>query len=87
MKVTNNNRVVLGVDFGATFLKALLSDSTGQVHGRFVESSDSAKGPDVVLQRIVNLVNGAKTVAAAKALRMSGVGIGVCAPVDYRGRR
>ena len=75
--------VVLGLDFGATNLKALLVDKNGQSHHRFIEPSSIEEGHQATLQRIVRLVKLALQKAQSKNLQMKGIGVGVCGPVNY----
>lgn len=79
----DRRRVVLGVDFGATNLKALIVDKEGQVHQRFMERSEPEHGPESTLRRIVELVERAKNVADSASLQLTDVGIGVCGPVSH----
>ena len=76
-------RAVLGVDFGASNLKALLVDSDARVYERFIEPSEPELGPEHVLKRIVALVNRARRIASTAGLPLTDVGIGVCAPVNH----
>jgi glucokinase len=76
-------RVVLGVDFGATNLKALLVDVEGHVYQSFIEPSESSHGPEAALNRIVKLIKRAGKYADSSGLKITDVGIGVCGPVNH----
>jgi glucokinase len=76
--------VVLGIDFGATNLKALLLDPTGRVRARYSEPSEPAQGPVATLGRVIALVRRAREKSLLEGFRLEGVGVGVCGPVDHR---
>lgn len=83
METIDRKQVVLGIDFGATNLKALLVDSEGKEYQRFKEDSKPEDGPDETLNRIVELVKRAKKKANSAGLQLTGIGIGVCGPVNH----
>ncbi|MDZ7289881.1 MAG: ROK family protein [candidate division KSB1 bacterium] len=83
MENRDRRQVVLGVDFGATNLKALLLDKDGQVYQRFIERSEPERGPEATLQRIVDLVKRARKESDSADLELTGVGIGACGPVNH----
>ena len=83
-KTKSNRRAVIGVDFGATNLKALVIDEQGKVHARFVVPSQVDQGPRRTVKRIADLIKTAETKAKSAGLSITDVGIGVCAPVDQR---
>jgi len=80
---SDTDEVVLGVDFGATNLKALLVDGGGHVHQEFIRPSLSEHGLGEALPRIIRLMEDAQRSADAIGRRIKAVGIGVCAPFDH----
>jgi glucokinase len=76
-------RVVLGIDFGATNLKALLLDKEGRIYQQFIERSEPNLGPESTLKRIVDLIRRAEKKADSTGLRLTDIGIGVCGPVNH----
>jgi glucokinase len=74
---------VLGVDFGATNLKALIIDRDGKKLEEFIEPSEPQRGPEATLRRIADLIKRAQNSAVAANLQIIGVGIGACGPIDH----
>ena len=68
---------VLGIDLGATNIKAVVASPAGNVCHREVRPSDVAEGPEATLRRVVEL---AREMRAAQPF--GAMGIGVCGPVD-----
>ena len=75
--------VVLGVDFGATNLKALIIDKNGKKLEEFIEPSEPQRGPEATIGSIVKLIKRAESKANSINHQMIGVGIGVCGPIDH----
>lgn len=75
-------RAVIGIDFGATNLKALLVDEKGRVHQQCVTPSKVHEGPGRTVKRVVELITSTERKAKLAGLTVTDVGIGVCAPVD-----
>ena len=77
----NKKDLIIGVDFGATFIKVGLLD----IHGHIVrKSAFSSKGyisRDKLIERIALEVN---TIMASERPRVLGLGAGVPGPVDYK---
>jgi len=74
--------VVVGVDIGATFMEIGLADLGGQVLDHLGEAVDVAQGPDVVLSRVEQAIDGllARNPGVGQ---IWGVGIGVPGPVEF----
>jgi glucokinase len=73
---------VLGVDFGATNLKALIVNENGRKIEECLEPSEPERGPENTLGRIIDLINRARQKALSANYRIIRVGMGVCGPVD-----
>ena len=84
MKDKPKTGAVIGMDFGATNLKAIVVDEAGQVHERCVTPSRVHEGPGRTLERIAELVTTMEGKARQAGLSVTDVGIGVCAPVDLQ---
>lgn len=82
MSDERSERVALGIDFGATNLKALIIDEDGNIRFRFIEPSTPELGVEPLLKRLVDLAVLVKQKAASAAMQLTGIGIGVCGPVD-----
>ncbi|HEX7774435.1 MAG TPA: ROK family protein, partial [Pyrinomonadaceae bacterium] len=82
VKTKPKARAVIGMDFGATNLKALVVDEKGQVHQRCVIPSRVHEGPRRTLKRVAELIASTERKAGLAGLSVTDVGIGVCAPVD-----
>jgi len=81
---SNRSRVVLGIDFGATNLKALLMDKEGQIYQRFLESSEPERGPDATLNQIIDLAERARKDADSLGLNLTDIGIGTCGLINVK---
>jgi glucokinase len=73
--------LIVGVDFGATFIKVGLLDIKGCMIKKSFFPSKGYGSRDKLVDRIVLEV---KTVIASKKNRVLGLGIGVPGPVDYK---
>ncbi|HEX8647837.1 MAG TPA: ROK family protein [Thermoleophilaceae bacterium] len=71
-------RPVLGIDLGASRIKAVVAGLDGAIHDRTLVPSRADEGPDVTL-RVVSEI--ARRMIAEHHVRI--VGVGVCGPVDY----
>lgn len=74
---------VVGVDVGATHLLVLLTDLQAQPVVRMDEPFDIEQGPEVGLERIVNLIEQVLIKAGLTMDQVVGVGVGVPGPLDY----
>jgi len=75
-------QVVMGIDFGATNLKAIISDNKGKVYHQYIEPSQSDLGPELTLNRIKKLIEKGIDASRSDNLQLVGIGIGACGPVD-----
>ena len=82
MNEQDQKQVVMGIDFGATNLKAVIVDSKGEVYHRYIEPSQTNLGPEPTLNRIKGLIEKAAADIHRDRLRLKGIGIGVCGPID-----
>jgi glucokinase len=69
---------ILGVDFGATNLKAIVATTDGVVAGRAIEPSLVSEGPTDTLDRIASVV-----LRAAQQWPITAIGVGACGLVDH----
>lgn len=83
MKKKKQKKVALGIDFGATNIKALVMDNEGKEYFRYVKRSEPARGPEKTLNDIISLIHRAIKDASAAKLELTGIGIGVCGPINY----
>jgi glucokinase len=83
MSKDDHRPAFLGVDFGATNLKALIVNENGRIIEKYLEPSEPARGPEKTLARIIELVNRARQMALSANYRIIRVGMGVCGPVDH----
>jgi glucokinase len=77
----SKKNLIIGVDFGATFIKAGLVDSRGAIIKKSVFSSADYPKRESLIQRIVAEV---KALASSAHSRVIGLGIGVPGPVDCK---
>ncbi len=83
MRTQGNGWAVLGIDLGATNIKAAVFDETGQAHGQTQVPSEVGQGPLPAMQRVAELVERGRQGAKAAGLVVRAVGIGVCGPVRH----
>lgn len=74
--------VVVGIDIGATGMDIGVADLSGRVLAQVEEAIDIADGPDVVLGRVEELVDGLLADHAA-GQQVWGIGVGVPGPVEF----
>ena len=77
----NKKDLIIGVDFGATFIKVGLLDIRGHIIKKSDFSSKGYASRDKLIDRIVHEVN---TIMAPAKSRVLGLGVGVPGPVDYK---
>jgi glucokinase len=82
MKEQEQMPVVMGIDLGATNLKAVIIDNKGRVYRKYTEPSKSNLGPGPTLNRIKNLIEKAAADSHSDNLQLRGIGIGACGPVN-----
>jgi glucokinase len=73
--------LIVGVDFGATFIKVGLLDTKGHMIKKSFFSSKGHASRDKLIDRIALEIN---TIISAKKNRVLGLGMGVPGPVDYK---
>ncbi|HEX6447350.1 MAG TPA: ROK family protein [Streptosporangiales bacterium] len=81
VKVASGLRFV-GIDIGATSIDVAVTNGELEVLGHASEAVDVREGPDVVLQRAIELVG--KVRADGVAPGIHGAGVGVPGPVSFR---
>jgi glucokinase-like ROK family protein len=72
----------VGVDIGATSVDVAVTDAELHLLGRRAESIDVRRGPEAVLQVVLDLVG--KLRSEGLACEVHGVGVGVPGPVSFR---
>lgn len=72
---------VIGVDLGGTQLRAVLADATGHIHTEIRMLTEAARGPSVVIDRIVESIVQVRATLPAGG-HLLGVGIGSPGPLD-----
>ena len=77
----NKKDLIIGVDFGATFIKVGLLDARGHIIKKSAFSSKGYASRDKLIERIVLEV---KEIMLSKKSRVLGLGVGVPGPVDYK---
>lgn len=73
---------IVGVDFGATNLRAGVCDAKGQLWSFAKELTLSHEGSDAVIERIVEVITKAIEQSARKREEITGVAIGACGLVN-----
>ena len=76
-------RAVVGVDVGATHATVAVADLRGRVRDSVTEPLDIGLGPVRVLDRVVELIDGARRRAEMSAIPLAGIGIGLPGPVEH----
>ena len=77
----NKKDLIIGVDFGATFIKTGLLNIDGHIIKKSAFSSKGYASRDKLIDRIALEVN---TIMAPAKSRVLGLGVGVPGPVDYK---
>lgn len=72
---------VIGVDLGATQLRAVLADRSGQIHATVRMLTEASQGPAAVIERIVACIAQAGAALPVGA-QLCGVGVGSPGPLD-----
>ncbi|MCW2898937.1 MAG: hypothetical protein JWO67_1202 [Streptosporangiaceae bacterium] len=72
----------LGIDIGATSIDVAVTNAELEVLGHVAEPCDVRQGPDIVLQRAMELLGKLRDQGSAPEIH--GVGIGVPGPVSFR---
>lgn len=75
-------RYFIGVDLGGTNVRSLLVDEKGNILTEKKEETESIKGPDYVLQKIIRQIEGLDYSSINGFENVEGIGIGVPGPVD-----
>jgi glucokinase len=80
-RLMDKKGLIIGVDIGATFVKTGLLDVNGHIVTKSLFQSKGYASRDRLIDRIVFEV---KEIARSSRLRVSGLGVGVPGPVDYK---
>jgi len=72
---------LLAVDLGATSMDVAITDLAGDIVGHANEAADIAQGPDVILTRVEELLDG--QLATHPGRPIYGIGLGVPGPVEF----
>ena len=76
-------RAVVGVDLGATHVTVATTDLRGQIRSTVGEPLDISLGPTVVLDRVIELIQQARSEGGMLDVPLAGIGIGVPGPVEH----
>ena len=79
-------RVVVGVDVGATHVRAAMADLSGEILGEVGESLDVAEGPEVVLGWVSTTVRALLKAQRRPLKHLAAIGIGPARPGRARDR-
>src|SRR5665811_825936 len=78
-------RLALGIDFGGTKVLASVVDvDTGNVKGTAKKKTDSADGPDELMERIYEVARKAADKAKTEMGDIAGVCVGIAGQVDVK---
>ena len=72
------------IDLGGTSLRAAVVDAQGGLSGFVTYATEAARGPDVVIERIVAALHDALARASVKPIDLAAVGIGAPGPLDWQ---
>lgn len=70
------------IDLGGTKVRAIVADLDGNVYGEDIRLSETAQGPDAVLQRMTETLEAAARAAGARAADLAGLGIATPGTID-----
>jgi predicted NBD/HSP70 family sugar kinase len=76
-------RLVVGVDVGATHVRAALTDLNGSILGEVDASLAVAEGPEVVLSWVVESVHDLVAASGRPLEHLAAIGIGLPGPVEH----
>ncbi len=71
-----------GIDLGGTKILVLVADARGQVVGSARVATDAARGPEPVIDHIINATNEAAAEAHVAVTALRGVGVSAPGPVE-----
>ncbi len=76
--------LVGAIDLGGTNVRAAIVDSSGQISGYIHRPTEGERGPDAVIDRVVDTLDGALDAAGRQRTELAGIGIGAPGPLDWR---
>ena len=76
-------RVVVGVDVGASHVRAVLADLSGELLGEVATQLSVDRGPDEVLGWVVDAVRTLLRSSRRKTHELSAIGVGLPGPVEH----
>ena len=76
-------RVVVGVDVGATHVRAAMADLSGDILGEVSTSLDIAEGPEVVLGWVSTTVRALLKAQRRPVKHLAAIGMGLPGPVEH----
>ena len=76
-------RVVVGVDVGATHVRAAIADLSGDILGEVSTSLDIAEGPEVVLGWVSSTVRALLKAQRRPVKHLAAIGMGLPGPVEH----
>ncbi len=76
-------RLAVGIDVGATNIKIVLGDETGQILARHSEKTEKNKGPENISNQLIRMVHSLQD-EYPKAKNIVRIGIGSAGPLDLK---
>jgi len=77
-----NNKFVVGVDLGATWVRVALSDEKGNILGKLSEKTYKGENGEKISEQILNMIF--KLIEKTRVPGISAVGIGSIGPLDMK---
>lgn len=78
----NGESLVAGVDLGGTSLLCVVADAAGNVRGEAALDTIRGKGPDPVVEQVVQVVEEAAKAAGVRVRDLAGLGVGAAGAVE-----
>ncbi len=79
-----NRKYVIGISVGGTKLAVVISDLGGKIIERIRKPTNSERGPEKVMQRMFDMVNGMIRIFRLNRYSCTGVGVSFGGPVNPR---
>ena len=76
-------RLAVGIDVGATNIRIVLGDETGQILARHSEKTEKNKGPENISNQLIRMVHSLQD-EYLKAKNIVSIGIGSAGPLDLK---
>ena len=82
--ISGSNRIVAGVDIGASHVRVALSSLTGSINAELSESIPVERGPEEVLAWVTSAIQRLLDEAGRSVDDLLAIGVGLPGPVEYR---